>query len=110
VIGEDLLHSDQVRPSADDQLRDLLQLARVPFLDGLLSVGGWSFEVLQIPRHDREHACDLPAAGWQLLKRHTTPEMAARVVEAIQQRLTIVLQVAEESLESHLNRSAPGVF
>ena len=27
--------------------------------------------------------------------RHTTPEMAARVVDAIQQRLTIVLQVAE---------------
>ena len=42
--------------------------------------------------------------------RHTTPEMAARVVEAIQQRLTIVLRVAEESLESHPNRSAPGVF
>ena len=42
--------------------------------------------------------------------RHTTPQMAARAVEAIQQRLTIVLQVAEESLESHPNRSAPGVF
>jgi hypothetical protein len=42
--------------------------------------------------------------------RHTTPEMAARVIDAIQQRLTIVLQVAEESLESHPNRSAPGVF
>ena len=42
--------------------------------------------------------------------RHTTPEMAARVVDAIQQRLTIVLQVAEESLENHPNRSAPGVF
>jgi ribonuclease BN (tRNA processing enzyme) len=33
--------------------------------------------------------------------RHTTPEMAARVVEAIQQRLTIVLHVAEESLENN---------
>jgi integrase len=42
--------------------------------------------------------------------RHTTPEMAARVIDAIQQRLTIVLHVAEESLESHPNRSAPGVF
>ncbi|HSO55049.1 MAG TPA: tyrosine-type recombinase/integrase, partial [Actinomycetes bacterium] len=42
--------------------------------------------------------------------RHTTPEMAARAVDAIQQRLTIVLQVAEESLENSPNRSAPGVF
>jgi integrase len=42
--------------------------------------------------------------------RHTTPKMAVRVIDAIQQRLTIVLQVAEASLESHPNRSAPGVF
>jgi integrase len=32
--------------------------------------------------------------------RHTTPEMAARVVDAIQQRLTIVLDTAEQALES----------
>ena len=42
--------------------------------------------------------------------RHTTPEMAGRVVEAIQQRLTIVLRVAEETLENHPNRSALRVF
>jgi hypothetical protein len=42
--------------------------------------------------------------------RHTTPEMAARVIDAIQQRLTVVLQVAGQSLESHPNRSALGVF
>jgi integrase len=32
--------------------------------------------------------------------RHTTPEMAARVVDAIQQRLIIVLQAADEVLEA----------
>jgi integrase len=42
--------------------------------------------------------------------RHTTSEMAVRVIDAIQQRLTIVLQLAEESLENNPNRSAPGVF
>jgi hypothetical protein len=42
--------------------------------------------------------------------RHTTPNMTARAVDAMQQRLTIVLQVAEESLERHPNRSAPAVF
>jgi ribonuclease BN (tRNA processing enzyme) len=42
--------------------------------------------------------------------RHTTPEMAARAVDAIQQRLTVVLHVAEESLENNPNRLAPGVF
>jgi integrase len=36
--------------------------------------------------------------------RHTTPEMATRVIDAVQQRLTIVLQVAESSLENHPNR------
>jgi integrase len=42
--------------------------------------------------------------------RHTTPGMAARVIDAIQQRLTVVLQVAEESLETYPNRSALSVF
>jgi integrase len=42
--------------------------------------------------------------------RHTTPEMAARAVDAIQQRLTIVLQEAEQLLESHRPRLSPGVF
>jgi predicted ArsR family transcriptional regulator len=40
--------------------------------------------------------------------RHTTPEMAARVVEAIQQRLTVVLGVAELAVERH--RSTLSVF
>jgi hypothetical protein len=30
--------------------------------------------------------------------RHTTPEMAARVIDAIQQRLMVVLQVADQAL------------
>jgi len=38
--------------------------------------------------------------------RHTTPEMAARVATAIQQRLTVLVQVAEQTLENHPNRSA----
>jgi hypothetical protein len=42
--------------------------------------------------------------------RHTTPEMAARVIDALQQRLTVVLQVAEASLETYPNRSSPRVF
>jgi hypothetical protein len=42
--------------------------------------------------------------------RHTTPEMAARTVDAIQQRLTMVLQVAERAVESHPNLSTLRVF
>ena len=42
--------------------------------------------------------------------RHTTPEMAARVVEANQQRLTVVLEVAELAVERHPNRSTLRVF
>jgi integrase len=42
--------------------------------------------------------------------RHTTPEMAARAVEAIQQRLTVVLGVAELAVERHPHRSTLRVF
>ena len=42
--------------------------------------------------------------------RNTTPEMGAGVVEAIQQRLTIVMGVAELAVERHPNRSTLRVF
>ena len=42
--------------------------------------------------------------------RHTTPEMAARVVEAIQQRLAIVVDVAEQTLENNSNQSSLRAF
>jgi integrase len=42
--------------------------------------------------------------------RHTTPEMAARVVVAIETRLAVVLSIAEEALEAHPNRSAHRAF
>jgi integrase len=42
--------------------------------------------------------------------RHTTPEMAVRVTDAIQQRLTIVHQVGEQTLENGPHRSALGVL
>ena len=42
--------------------------------------------------------------------RHTTPEMAARIAAAIEQRLTVVLKVAEQALEAHPNRSPLRVF
>jgi predicted ArsR family transcriptional regulator len=38
--------------------------------------------------------------------RHTTPEMAAWVVDAVQQRLMVVLEVAERAVESYPDRSA----
>ena len=37
--------------------------------------------------------------------RHTTPEMAGRIAVAIEQRLTVVLSVAEQALKTHPNRS-----
>jgi integrase len=42
--------------------------------------------------------------------RHTTPEMAARVIDAIQQRLAAVLWVAEEALETHPEGSTFGMY
>jgi hypothetical protein len=42
--------------------------------------------------------------------RHTTPEMASRVTAAIDQRLSVVLQVAEYIVEAHPDRSSLTVF
>jgi hypothetical protein len=42
--------------------------------------------------------------------RHTTPEMAARIATATEQRLTLVLEVAEQALEARPNRSTQRVF
>jgi len=42
--------------------------------------------------------------------RHTTPEMAARIATAIEQRLRVVLEVAEQALEAYSNRSTRRVF
>jgi integrase len=42
--------------------------------------------------------------------RHTTPEMAARIATAIEQRLTVLLKVAEQALEACPSRSTQRVF
>jgi predicted ArsR family transcriptional regulator len=42
--------------------------------------------------------------------RHTTPEMATRVAAAVQERLTVVLWVAENAIEGSANRAAIRVF
>jgi integrase len=42
--------------------------------------------------------------------RHTTPEMAARVVTAIQARLAVVVRTAEEALEANPNQAPRRVF
>ncbi len=42
--------------------------------------------------------------------RHTTREMAARITTAIEQRLTVVPEVAEQALEADPNRSTQRVF
>ena len=37
--------------------------------------------------------------------RHTTPEMADRIIHALDRRLTLALQVAEETTPAELDRS-----
>ena len=41
--------------------------------------------------------------------RHTTTEVAARIAAAVQERLTVVLQVAEQALEARPTRATPNV-
>ena len=42
--------------------------------------------------------------------RHTTPEMAARVLDAMQRRLTLVIEVSERMLDNRPNWSAPSAL
>ena len=42
--------------------------------------------------------------------RHTTPEMAGRIATAIEQRLRLVLEVAEQALEVQPHRSTQRIF
>jgi hypothetical protein len=42
--------------------------------------------------------------------RHTTPEMATRVITAIEARLSVVLSVAEEALQTRRTRSFTRMF
>ena len=42
--------------------------------------------------------------------RHTTPEMATRVVTAIQDRLAVVVKVAEQAVEAQPTRAPRSVF
>jgi hypothetical protein len=42
--------------------------------------------------------------------RHTTREMAARIATAIEQRLRLVLEAAEQALEAQPSRSSQRVF
>jgi Phage integrase family len=42
--------------------------------------------------------------------RHTTPEMAARIATAIEQRLRLVVEAAEQALEAQPNRSTRRAF
>jgi integrase len=44
------------------------------------------------------------------LYRHTTPEMAARVIDAIEKRLVVALRMAEAAIENDPSRSARRVF
>jgi integrase len=42
--------------------------------------------------------------------RHTTAETAAHIAAAVQERLTVVLQIAEQTLEARASRSTPLVL
>ena len=55
------------------------------------------------PRRDADLAVDV-------LDVHTTREMAARIATAIEQRLSLVLEAAEQALEAQPSRSAQRVF
>ena len=52
--------------------------------------------------HQRSRREELEAGSVGARYRHTSPEMAARVVQALQTRLLLVLQVAEA-----VNRAEP---
>ena len=79
-------------------------LAAVDVDDQDVTASRWS--AVPAARDPLLESVDLHGAHY----RHTTPEMAARAVDAIQQRLTALLQVAQQTIEKYPNRSTLRVF
>ena len=60
--------------------------------------------------HQRSRHGDLDGSRIGARYRHTTHEMAARVVDAIEARLQMVLTVAEEATRTGADRQSFRVF
>jgi Phage integrase family len=64
----------------------------------------------EVMGHETSGRGSQPGSAMGAHYRHTTPEMAARVAAAIQQRLTIVLEVAERAVASYPDPSRLRAF
>jgi hypothetical protein len=93
-----------VHPATVDGAPGELAAAGLAATVGDRQAGRWKATLP--PRDPLLEAFDLHGAHY----RHTPPEMAARVAAAVQERLTVVLQVAERTLENHPNPAALRVF
>jgi hypothetical protein len=115
-VGEDPEHRWLALPVARDPLLEAVDLRGAhdfchTFATGLEDTGIPARVIDEVMGHE---ATSRVTQQWGSAMgahyRHTTPEMAARIATAIEQRLRVVLEVAEQALEAHPTRSTQQVF
>jgi integrase len=60
--------------------------------------------------HEPSRGGDLGGSRIGARYRHTTPETATRMVDAVEARLAVVLRMAEATITKHPNRAGTRVF
>jgi len=115
-VGEDTEHRWLALPAARDPLLEAVDLRgahdlRHTFATWLEDAGIPARVIDEVMGHEAtSRVSQQRGSAMGAHYRHTTPEMAARIATAIEQRLTVVLEVAEQTIEAHPNRSTRRVF
>jgi hypothetical protein len=115
-VGEDTEHRWLSLPAARDPLLEAVDLRgahdfRHTFATWLEDAGIPARVIDEVMGHEAtSRVSQQQGSAMGAHYRHTTPEMAARISTAIEQRLKVVLQVAEQALEAHPGRSTHRVF
>jgi integrase len=117
---------DHGDPDGREGCWPVLPAARHPLLDAVELHGAHDFRhtfstwledagiparvIDELMGHEPSRGGDLGGSRIGARYRHTTPEMAARVTDAVEQRLAIVLRTADAAVEQHPNRAGARVF
>jgi integrase len=115
-VGEDAEHRWLALPAARDPLLEAVDLRgahdfRHTFAIWLEDAGIPARVIDEVMGHEAtSRVGQQRGSAMGAHYRHTTPEMATRIAAAIEQRLKLVLEVAEQALQAHPHRSTHRVF
>jgi integrase len=115
-VGEDTGHRWLALPTTRDSLLEAVDLRgahdfRHTFATWLEDAGIPARVIDEVMGHEAtSRVSQQRGSAMGAHYRHTTPEMAARIATAIEQRLRVVLEVAEQVIEAHSSCSTHRVL